>query len=38
MTRLVGLLSRNVMLTRDEMDGLRAGVLTSDGELTDTTR
>ena len=37
MTRLVGLLLRDVVLTRDEVDGLMAGLLTSDWEPMGTT-
>ena len=33
MTRLVGLLLRDVVLTRDEVEGLMAGLLTSDAPL-----
>ena len=38
LTRLVGLLLRDVVLTRDEVDGLMAGLLTSDAAPTGTTR
>ena len=38
LTRLVGLLLRDVVLTRDEVDGLMAGLLTSNGEPSGTTR
>ncbi len=38
LTRLVGLLLRDVVLTRDEVDGLMAGLLTSNGVPTGTTR
>ena len=38
MTRLVGLLLRDVGLTRDEVDGLMAGLLTSGAIPTGTTR
>ena len=38
LTRLVGLLLRDVVLTRDEVDGLMAGFLTSDESSTGTTR
>ena len=38
LTRLVGLLLRDVVLTRDEVDGLMAGLLTSDAWATGTTR
>ena len=38
LTRLVGLLMRDVALTRDEVDGLMAGLLTSDAPPTGTTR
>ena len=34
MTQLVGLLLRNVVLTRDEVDGLMAGLLTSNPRVT----
>ena len=37
LTRLVGLLLRDVVLTRDEVDGLMAGLLTSDGQPTGAT-
>ena len=37
LTRLVGLLLRDVVLTRDEVDGLMAGLLTSSGKPTGTT-
>ncbi len=37
LTGLVGLLIRDVVLTRDEIDGLTAGLLTSDGPATGTT-
>ena len=36
LTRLVGLLLRDVVLTRDEVDGLMAGLLSSDAEPTGT--
>ena len=36
--RLVGLLMRDVALTRDEVDGLMAGLLTSGAAPTGTTR
>ena len=38
MTRLVGLLLRDVVLTRDEVDGLMAGLLTSHGAPAGTAR
>ena len=38
MTRLVGLLMRDVALTRDEVDGLMAGLLTSGKPPTGRTR
>ena len=38
LTGLVGLLMRDVALTRDEVDGLMAGLLTSDAPPTGTTR
>ena len=38
LTRLVGLLMRDVALTRDEVDGLMAGLLTSTALPTGTTR
>ena len=38
LTRLVGLLLRDVVLTRDEVDGLMAGLLTSGSAPTGTTR
>ena len=38
MTRLVGLLLRDVMLTRDEVDGLMAGLLTSEVSPNGTTK
>ena len=38
LTRLVGLLLRDVVLTRDEVDGLMAGLLTSHAAPTGTTR
>ena len=38
LTRLVGLLLRDVVLTRDEVDGLMAGLLTSHAALAGTTR
>ncbi len=38
LTRLVGLLMRDMALTRDEVDGLMAGLLTSDAAPTGTTR
>ena len=34
MTQLVGLLLRDVVLTRDEVDGLMAGLLTSNPRVT----
>ena len=37
LTRLVGLTMRDVVLTRDEVDGLMAGLLTSDAAPTGTT-
>ena len=37
LTGLVGMLIRDVVLTRDEIDGLMAGLLTSDGPATGTT-
>ena len=37
LTRLVGLLLRDVVLTRDEVDGLMAGLLTSPDEPAGTT-
>ena len=38
LTRLVGLLLGDVVLTRDEVDGLMAGLLISDFTVTDETR
>ena len=38
LTRLVGLLMRDVALTRDEVDGLMAGLLTSKSKPTGTTK
>ena len=38
LTRLAGLLLRDVVLTRDEVEGLMAGLLTSHGALAGTTR
>ena len=38
LTRLVGLMLRDVVLTRDEVDGLMAGLLTSDAAPAGTTR
>ena len=38
LTRVVGLLLRDLVLTRDEVDGLMAGLLTSDGAPTGITR
>ena len=38
LTRLVGLLLRDVVLTRDEVDGLMAGLLTSHAAPAGTTR
>ena len=38
LTRLVGLLLRDVVLSWDEVDGLMAGLLTSDGTPTGATR
>ena len=38
LTRLVGLLLGDVVLTRDEVDGLMAGLLISDSTVTDETR
>ena len=38
LTRLVGLLMRDVALTRDEVVGLMAGLLTSEAAPTGTTR
>ena len=38
LTRLVGLLKRDVALTRDEVDGLMAGLLTSGEPRAGTTR
>ena len=38
LTRLVGLLLRDVVLTRDEVDGLMAGLLTYDGMPSGATR
>ena len=38
LTRLVGLLLRDVVLSRDEVDGLMAGLLTSEAAPTGTTR
>ena len=38
LTRLVGLLLLDVVLSRDEVDGLMGGLLTSDGTPTGTTR
>ena len=37
LTRIVGLMMRDVVLTRDEVDGLMAGLLTSDAPPTGTT-
>ena len=37
LTRLVGLMMRDVVLTRDEVDGLMAGLLTSEAAPTGTT-
>ena len=37
LTRLVGFLLRDVVLTRDEFDGLMTGLLTSDGTPMSTT-
>ena len=37
LTRLVGVVIRDVVLTRDEIDGLMAGLLTSDSPATGTT-
>ena len=37
LTRLVGLMMRDVVLTRDEVDGLMTGLLTSDAAPTGTT-
>ena len=37
LTGLVGVLIRDVVLTRDEIDGLMASLLTSDGPSTGTT-
>lgn len=38
LTSIVGLLVRDIVLTRDEVDGLMAGLLTSDASPTGTTR
>ena len=38
LTRLVGLLVRDTVLTRDEVDGLMAGLLTSSNAVTGATR
>ena len=38
LTQLVGLLLREVVLTRDEVDGFMAGLLASDSGPTGTTR
>ena len=38
LTSIVGLLVRDVVLTRDEVDGLMAGLLTSNAPPTGTTR
>ena len=38
LTRLVGLLLRDVVLSRDEVDGLMAGLLTSDSAPIGITR
>ena len=38
LTRLVGLLLRDVVLSKDKVDGLMAGLLTSDEVPTGTTR
>ena len=38
LTRLVGLVLRDVVLTRDEVDGLMAGLLTSDSKPVGSTR
>ena len=38
LTRLVGLLMRDIALTRDEVDGLMAGLLTSAAAPAGTTR
>ena len=38
LTRLVGLLMRDLVLTRDEVVGLMAGLLTSEAVPTGTTR
>ena len=38
LTGLVGLLMRDVVLTRDEVDGLMVGLLTSEEQPTGTTR
>ncbi len=38
LTRLVGMLRRDVVLSRDEVDGLMAGLLASDSEPIGTTR
>ena len=38
LTRLVGLLLRDVVLTRDEVDGLMAGLLSSDAAPNGTRR
>ena len=38
LTRRVGLLLRDVVLTRDEVEGLMAGLLTSGAAPTDTTK
>ena len=37
LTSIVGLLVRDIVLTRDEVDGLMAGLLTSDSRPTGTT-
>ena len=38
LTRLIGLLLRDVVLSRDEVDGLMAGLLTSNSAPNGTTR
>ena len=38
LTRMVGLMMRDVVLTRDEVDGLMSGLLTSENVPTGTTR
>ena len=38
LTSVIGLLMRDIVLTRDEIDGLMSGLLTSDAPPTGTTR